>query len=258
VSGPVVLPFSVRPAPWLTWWAFAAYALALALLAWGLTQLRVRALAARTRLLESEVAARTRDLVAARDALARLATEDALTQIPNRRRFDEVAVHEWRRAQRDCGRLTLALLDVDFFKKYNDRHGHQAGDECLRAVAQAVAAQATRPTDLVARYGGEEFVLVLPDIDADGAREVLRTVLAAVDALALEHGDSSVAPHVTVSVGAVTLVPSPDAVLAEALERADALLYRAKEGGRHRACHDDGDGCRDVLPDGPTSAVATA
>jgi diguanylate cyclase (GGDEF)-like protein len=125
-------------------------------------------------------------------------------------------------------------------------------------VAQAVAAQAARPTDLVARYGGEEFVLVLPEIDAEGAREVLRSVLRAVDALALEHADSTVAPHVTVSIGAITTVPAPDATLQETLERADALLYRAKEGGRHRAVHGEGGAEVVVLPDARAAASAAA
>jgi diguanylate cyclase (GGDEF)-like protein len=242
VSGPAELDFRIKPAPWLTGWAFAGYALLLALLGYGALQWRVRALAARTRELESVVAVRTRDLVSARDQLQRLATEDALTAIPNRRKFEEVAEHEWRRAQRDGHRFTLALLDVDFFKRYNDRYGHARGDAALRAVAQAVAAQCTRPTDLVARYGGEEFVLVLPETDAEGVRRILKNVLAAVDSLALEHADSSAAPHVTVSLGAVTLRPQAGADLHAAIEAADAKLYAAKEGGRHRAVYLDESG----------------
>jgi diguanylate cyclase (GGDEF)-like protein len=249
VTGPVELDFRVKPAPWLTPWAFAAYALLLVLVGYGAVQWRVRALAARTRELEREVSARTRDLVAARDQLQRLATEDALTGIPNRRKFEEVVDHEWRRAQRDGHRLTLALLDVDFFKRYNDRYGHAGGDECLRAVAQAVAAQCTRPMDLVARYGGEEFVMVLPEIDAEGVRAILRNVLAAVDALAIEHADSTAARHVTVSLGAVTVRPGPEDDLHGALEAADALLYASKEGGRHRATYgDEAGGKHTVLP----------
>ena len=166
-----------------------------------------------------------------------------------------MVAHEWKRAQRDGHRLTLALLDVDFFKKYNDHYGHAAGDACLQAVAQAIAAQCARPGDLAARYGGEEFVLVLPDIDGDGAREVLRAVLAAVDGLALEHADSTVAPHVTVSLGAVTTVPSAGGDLAAALARADALLYAAKEGGRHRAVHADGDAAPTTITGAPPRPV---
>jgi diguanylate cyclase (GGDEF)-like protein len=131
------------------------------------------------------------------------------------------------------------MLDVDFFKRYNDRYGHAGGDECLRAVAQAVAAQCTRPMDLVARYGGEEFVMVLPEIDAEGVRAILRSVLNAVDALGIEHADSSSAPHVTVSLGAATVRPGPQDDLHGAIEAADALLYTSKEGGRHRATYAD-------------------
>lgn len=249
VSGPVELDFRVRAAPWLTGWAFAAYALLLFIAGYAALQWRTRHLAARTRELESEVSLRTRDLVAARDQLQRLATEDALTGIPNRRKFEEVVDHEWRRAQRDGHRLTLALLDVDFFKRYNDRYGHAGGDQCLRAVAQAVAGQCTRPMDLVARYGGEEFVMVLPEIDADGVRAILRNVLAAVDALAIEHADSSAASHVSVSLGAVSVRPGPQDDVHGAIEAADALLYASKEGGRHRATYSDEAGSTQaVLP----------
>jgi len=247
VSGPVELDFRVKPAPWLTAWAFVGYALLLVLAGYALVKWRVRALAVRTRELESVVAVRTRDLVSARDQLQRLATEDALTGIPNRRKFEEVAEHEWRRAQRDGHRFTLALLDVDFFKRYNDRYGHAGGDACLRAVAQAVAAQCTRPMDLVARYGGEEFVLVLPETDADGVRNILHNVLAAVDGLAIEHADSTAAPHVTASLGAVTLRPKQGEDLHAAIEAADAQLYASKEGGRHRATYVDENGATQTV-----------
>jgi diguanylate cyclase (GGDEF)-like protein len=250
VSGPVELAFSIKPAPWLTVWAFIGYALLLVLVGYGAVQWRVRALAARTRELESVVAVRTRDLVSARDQLQRLATEDALTGIPNRRKFEEVVDHEWRRAQRDGHAFTLALLDVDFFKRFNDRYGHAGGDACLRAVAQAVAAQCTRPMDLVARYGGEEFVMVLPETEPEGVRAILRSVLAAVDGLGIEHADSTAAPHVTVSLGAVTLRPRQGEDLHAAIEAADAKLYASKEGGRHRATYVDEAGATHTITAG--------
>ncbi len=246
-SGPQTLAFRVKPAPWLTVWAFLAYALLLVLAGYGLVKWRVRALAARTRELESVVAVRTRDLVSARDQLQRMATEDALTGIANRRKFEEVVDHEWRRAQRDGHRFTLALLDVDFFKRYNDRYGHASGDTCLRAVAQAVAAQCTRPMDLTARYGGEEFVMVLPETDPEGVRTILRNVLAAVDAQGIEHADSTAAPHVTVSLGAVTLRPGQGEDVHAAIEAADAKLYASKESGRHRATYVDDTGASHTI-----------
>ena len=242
VSGPAALRFSVKPAPWLTIWAFIAYAVLVVLAAHAAMQLRVRTMAIRTRHLETEVAARTRDLVAARDALERLATEDALTGVPNRRKFDATLVQEWKRAQRDGHWITLAILDVDFFKRYNDRYGHVAGDECLRAVAQAVASQCTRPSDLVARYGGEEFAIVLPDIDPGGVRTVLQSILSAVAGLQIEHADSLCAGNVSISMGAASLKPGRDDQAQTAMQRADALLYQAKESGRHQAIHADGTG----------------
>ncbi len=238
VSGPAELPFVIRPAPWLTLWAFGAYALAAAALAWGGVRLRLRTLSARTRQLEGMVAERTRELAASRDKLEELASMDALTDVANRRRFDAVLADEWRRAQRGGHRVSIALLDVDFFKRFNDRYGHARGDACLHAVAQAVASRCRRPTDLVARYGGEEFALVLSETEPAGVRAMLREVLAAVDALQIEHADSAVAPYVTVSLGAVTLRPAPGSDFHDALERADRLLYAAKEGGRHHAVHE--------------------
>ena len=250
VSGPVGLPFTVLPAPWLTIWAFLAYAALIVLIAYGIMRLRLRALAMRTRQLESEVAVRTSELVLARDELARLATEDALTGVANRRKFDTVLDQEWRRAQRDGHWLTLVLLDVDFFKRYNDRYGHAHGDACLRAVAQAIAAQGNRPSDLVARYGGEEFTMILPETDPDGIPAVLRAVLAAVDALRIEHADSACAAHVTVSLGAVSIRPGVADNAHAALRRADELLYQAKQHGRHQAVYA---GAKDAV-----SAIAPA
>ncbi|HEY6548586.1 MAG TPA: diguanylate cyclase, partial [Vicinamibacteria bacterium] len=187
VSGPASLGFRVRPAPWMTLWAFAAYGLTLLAAGYASIQWRVRTLARRTKELESVVAERTRDLVAARDRLDRLASVDALTGVANRRAFETTLDTEWKRAQRGGHWLSLVLLDVDFFKLFNDRYGHARGDDCLRAVAQAVAAQCRRPTDLAARYGGEEFALVVPETEPAGVRTLLEGVLAAVDALAIEH-----------------------------------------------------------------------
>ncbi|HTD29785.1 MAG TPA: diguanylate cyclase, partial [Xanthomonadaceae bacterium] len=237
VSGPASLPFTVEPAPWMTAWACIGYALLIVLAVYGAMQLRVRTMKVRTRQLETEVAIRTRDLVAARDLLERLATEDALTGVANRRKFDLIVEQEWKRAQRDGHWLSIVMVDVDFFKRYNDHYGHALGDECLRDVAQAVASQCTRPTDMVARYGGEEFTIVLPDIEPEGVRKLLHSVLSAVDALHIEHADSACAPHVTISLGAVSVKPGRNDEVRIALRRADELLYRAKESGRHRAMH---------------------
>jgi diguanylate cyclase (GGDEF)-like protein len=242
VSGPETLSFGIRPAPWRTWWAYALYALALLGLVYGGVQRRVRVLSQRAKELAAMVAERTKELAASRDQLALLATEDALTGLANRRKFDTTLEEEWKRAERGGHWLTLVLLDVDFFKGFNDGYGHARGDECLRAVAQAVAARCRRPPDLAARYGGEEFALVVPETDPAGVRVMLRAVLAAVDALGIEHAGSACAPHVTVSLGAASVKPGRDGDPRSLVERADRLLYQAKDGGRHQAVHDDGTG----------------
>jgi diguanylate cyclase (GGDEF)-like protein len=242
LSGPVALPFRIRPAPWATAWAFLGYGLVAVAAAYAGVQWRVRVLSRRAERLEAVVAERTAELAASKEQLERLAALDPLTELANRRSFDAALEHEWKRAQRGGHWLSLALLDVDFFKRFNDRYGHARGDACLRAVAQAVAARCRRPSDLVARYGGEEFALVLPEVDPEGVGALLGAVLAGVDALRIGHAASDCASHVTVSLGAASLKPSPGDESLAVLERADRLLYKAKEGGRHQAFHEDGSG----------------
>jgi two-component system, chemotaxis family, response regulator WspR len=165
--------------------------------------------------------------------LSRLSTTDGLTNLANRRRFDEVIESEFRRARRDGTSLALIMTDVDFFKKYNDAYGHQSGDDCLRRVASVLALGTRRPGDLAARYGGEEFVIVLPQTTMEGALIVAEGVRKGVAGLNLLHSGSSVAPHVTLSLGVAVSHPSeetPDALI----ERADAALYEAKRHGRNR------------------------
>jgi diguanylate cyclase (GGDEF)-like protein len=179
------------------------------------------------------------ELKDARDRLEQLASVDALTGVANRRRFDACLEHEWRRAVRGRQWLSLVLLDVDYFKRYNDHYGHARGDACLAAVARTLSAACRRPADLVARYGGEEFALVLPQTEPEGARALVRTVLEYMRELALEHADSPCAPYVTLSAGAASLIPAERDVAAEALKQADWLLYEAKEGGRRQCIHLD-------------------
>ena len=179
-------------------------------------------------------------LARAAGELAVAATTDALTGLANRRRFDEALGLEWRRAAREGTELSLVLLDVDRFKPFNDRYGHQAGDGCLRAVAGAVAQMAgRRPADLAARYGGEELALVLPRTDVEGAARVAEETRTGVERLGLVHEDSSPAWVVTVSLGVASAMPMPgsdaEAGVRALLATADAALYRAKEKGRNRA-----------------------
>ncbi|WP_028587819.1 diguanylate cyclase domain-containing protein [Desulfocurvus vexinensis] len=174
------------------------------------------------------------ELKAQRDLLRELSTIDGLTGIANRRRLDEFCAREWKRAQRAGAPLSVVMADIDHFKAYNDTYGHAAGDDCLRAVAQALGRAVQRPTDLVARYGGEEFAAVLPDTDAQGARHIAEAMRQAVADLALEHTASSVAAHVTISAGTATAVAASGATLEGLFAAADERLYAAKQQGRNR------------------------
>lgn len=170
------------------------------------------------------------------DLLQRMAYIDGLTDIPNRRYFNERLVAETARARREGGPMVLMLADVDFFKRYNDRYGHQAGDTCLQAVAAAFRRALQRPSDFVARYGGEEFALLAPGAGPAAAEALAAAVRREVHALALAHDSSDAAPIVTVSVGIVCVDGGVPFDVDELLRRADAQLYRAKEAGRDRAC----------------------
>lgn len=167
-----------------------------------------------------------------RDLLEEHAALDALTGIANRRRFDQELARAWHAAQRSGQALTLMLVDVDHFKRYNDYYGHSPGDECLRRVAGALEHAFSRNEDLVARYGGEEFALLL--VGGDPAAQSLRA-LEAVHLLQLPHERSDCSVLVSVSIGAVSTVPASGALADVALNHADSLLYAAKNGGRDRA-----------------------
>jgi two-component system chemotaxis family response regulator WspR len=167
--------------------------------------------------------------------LERLSQLDGLTGIANRRRFDEMLDLEWRRALREDHPLGLAMIDVDYFKKYNDALGHLAGDDCLRQVALALQGGTFRPGDLVCRYGGEEFGVILPNVDLDGATAVAERLRQAVFGLAMPHPGSELG-QVTISVGVVAVKPRrhDDEGAASLVARADRGLYRAKRQGRNR------------------------
>jgi diguanylate cyclase (GGDEF)-like protein len=166
--------------------------------------------------------------------LERLSALDTLTQIANRRRFDLVLRQEWRRSARDESPLSLVFCDIDHFKRFNDTYGHQAGDECLIRVAQAMEETLNRPADLVARYGGEEFIALLVDTGLEGARMLAERMRARVEALKVEHRASGVASHLTVSLGVASVVPRPAVRPEDLVDLADRALYAAKEGGRNR------------------------
>ncbi len=161
---------------------------------------------------------------------------DGLTGVYNRRHFDERLKSEWDRAARLSTPLSVALVDVDLFKRYNDHYGHQAGDECLRRVAAVMKASLRRPTDMVARYGGEEFGLLMPDTDANGTLHLARQIRHAMSEAHIDHADSSVGHLLTISVGVCTWVPGVVSSASALLKAADAQLYMAKSLGRDRAC----------------------
>jgi diguanylate cyclase (GGDEF)-like protein len=162
-----------------------------------------------------------------------LAMVDGLTGVANRRQFDTVMALELRRARRDGSTLSLLMIDVDYFKSYNDLYGHILGDDCLRRLCAAAQGAIQRVTDLFARYGGEEFVVVLPNTDSEGARLVAEEIRAAVERCRLPHAGS---PHgfITVSIGCASQTMSPDTTDNPLLQAADDALYRAKAADRNR------------------------
>lgn len=182
------------------------------------------------------------------DELRSCARTDQLTGIANRRRFDEVLANEWSRAHRSSEALAIILLDVDYFKRFNDSYGHPAGDECLRRVAGALQSACLRPGDLVARYGGEEFGVILPETPTPGAWCVAQRMLEAVARLEIPHSASAVSSWVSVSAGITAYCPPhayPESrrvlsgevnssLLGQLLGEADGALYAAKEAGRAR------------------------
>jgi len=173
-------------------------------------------------------------VVRQRRMLERLAHIDGLTELANRRRFDEVYASEWQRAREARRPLSLALLDIDCFKQYNDRYGHPAGDRVLRSVARTAASFMRRPVDMAARYGGEELVLLMPDTLSEQAQQIVTSVRLAIEHLTIAHDASAVAPVLTVSVGGATLDVKAGESAADLLDAVDNELYRAKHAGRNR------------------------
>jgi diguanylate cyclase (GGDEF)-like protein len=161
---------------------------------------------------------------------------DGLTNVNNRRHFDERLHSEWSRATRNNTDLSILLMDVDYFKRYNDYYGHQAGDECLRKVAGAMKNAIGRPTDVVARYGGEEFACLLPDTNLEGALHLAETIKQTIIALNIAHVESSILPCVTVSIGVCVKPPEYQGSVDVILRMADIQLYNAKEKGRNCVC----------------------
>ena len=186
--------------------------------------------------LEKKVNERTSELRQANRELERLAHLDGLTQVANRRYFDDYLAQKWQRMALEKRSLSLILFDVDFFKRYNDRYGHQAGDNCLIKIAQSAQRAAKRPEDLVARYGGEEFVIVLPNTDINGAKVIAKSLQQELQRCQIIHEESEVSQFVTISMGLNSQIPDLDTDPKLMIGQADAALYRAKQQGRDQYC----------------------
>lgn len=186
----------------------------------------------RRRGLEQEAFEVTRVLDAAYQRLQHISFMDGLTGIANRRRLDQFLDLEWRRALRTESPLSVIMIDIDFFKAFNDTYGHQSGDECLKRVAGALASSLGRPGDLTARYGGEEFVVVLSGTGREGALAVAEALRASVESLAIPHVGSRVSDHVTISLGVASMIPRQPGAAGILIAAADRALYQAKREGR--------------------------
>jgi len=194
---------------------------------------RTRALQTLTRELEQRVAERTKALEQANEELGRMALLDGLTQVYNRRYLDQSLLNEWRRGQREQRPVAGLMIDLDFFKEYNDIYRHQEGDRCLQRLAQVLREQARRGGDLVARYGGEEFC-VITQSDVEGARILAEQIRQAIVELAIPHRGSSIADFVTASIGVAAMIPTADNTPEQLIGQADAALYASKRQGRNR------------------------
>lgn len=173
-------------------------------------------------------------LLALQRELEQLSLTDGLTGISNRRMFDQRLETEWNDSRRSRKPLSLIILDIDYFKQYNDFHGHVDGDECLKIFADTLKAVARRPRDVIARFGGEEFTLLLPETDATVARKLAEECASRIAGLQIPHGKSGVSPFVTASIGVGTAVADGEATSRDFVEDVDRMLYAAKHNGRNR------------------------
>lgn len=181
----------------------------------------------------AKLAARERELSQMNGHLLKLAQVDSLTELANRRTFDTRLIAEWYTAEYLKRPIALLMIDVDYFKAFNDLYGHRQGDECLRAVCRVLSGMCRSDSDLAARYGGEEFVLLLPGAGIEGAVQVAHRLCQAIDALGMSN-DGSPLGHVTISIGVASMQAADGAPAQALIEAADAALYRAKQGGRNQ------------------------
>jgi diguanylate cyclase (GGDEF)-like protein len=174
---------------------------------------------------EKQIAERTAELSGLNIKLLQLSETDALTGIANRHKYDIAMDSEWRRAIRERQPLALLIIDIDYFKQYNDQYGHQAGDDCLQRVAEILNASVRRVGDLAARYGGEEFAIVLPGLNTSAAAKVAEKIRCAIESKQIPHVRNTPMPIVTISVGVASCLPDQDQHISSLLYKADACLY---------------------------------
>jgi diguanylate cyclase (GGDEF)-like protein len=204
--------------------------------------------------LEKKVAQRTRELREANQRLEVLSNTDALTGLVNWRHFMEALDREGARALRSSSWIAVAMIGVDHFKKYNDHYGHLAGDACLRQVAAALQSSVRQHVDIAARYGGEEFAVIMPNVDADTARQVAERMRAAVSGLRVPHAQSDfglLSISISISIGFAALIPAGDTVAEGLIHIADSALYDAKRNGRDQVCQISS-GCLGLVDSGVT------
>ncbi len=176
----------------------------------------------------------THQLSEANQKLERLTMLDGLTGVTNRRHFDKLMIKEWRRAQRNKFPISLIMIDIDYFKKYNDTYGHLKGDDCLKKVAKALISSARRSADFVSRYGGEEFAITLPALKNDATVTVAKRVRCEVERMKIYHEKSDINKYVTISLGVATIIPVMSMEHEVLIQAADRALYMAKNAGRNR------------------------
>jgi diguanylate cyclase (GGDEF)-like protein len=166
-----------------------------------------------------------------------ISEQDPLTKLANRRHFSDVMAREWANSLRNATEISIIMIDIDFFKFYNDVYGHPAGDRCIEVVARTLESSIKRQTDLVARYGGEEFIVILPSTDTQSAMLIAKEMCAYVEALQIAHAGSTVGEVVTISVGVATGIAERDSVPDKLIKSADNALYHAKKEGRNQVCN---------------------
>lgn len=213
--------------------------------------LRLKAETDRRKKRETELLTVKTNLEKANRQLHKLSATDSLTDVHNRRKFDEYLEREWKRAIRDRSILSLLLIDIDHFKLFNDTYGHPAGDICLKSVAGAFSTCLNRPGDFLARYGGEEFAVILPQTDTEGALHVAESLRFAIKNLQIPHESSPTADHITISIGFTGFQPHSEYQLSDFIIIADQALYEAKNAGRDRTMF-----CQKVLDPLDTSGEA--